>query len=233
MESGKIQRIGFLHALSIFFILMLCWITAVIIIYVSPKHHIEIDGKHHVIFCGAQLAINGLTGNYFFDTFFSLITYCGDGWFALVMLSFCIIAKWRFGLLLTGITLLATISTNFLKNVIFPFHHRPFFIFKHYDIHAFSVIPNSGLHIHNSFPSGHTTQAFALFIGLALHIQNGFLRWCLVCLALLVGFSRIYLGQHWTQDVIAGSCIGTCYAFLGYILSSWFQDQKRLRFKHK
>jgi undecaprenyl-diphosphatase len=58
-----------------------------------------------------------------------------------------------------------------------------------------------------SFPSGHTTTAFAAAVAVgALHPR---LRWPLIVLAALVGLSRVYLGVHYAFDVLAGAALGT------------------------
>lgn len=67
-----------------------------------------------------------------------------------------------------------------------------------------------------SFPSGHTTVAFSLAVLLS-DINEG-LRNYLFGVAVLVGFSRIYLGVHYFTDVVAG-------AVIGYIVSKIFLEK--------
>ena len=57
-----------------------------------------------------------------------------------------------------------------------------------------------------SFPSGHATTAFAAaaVVG-ALYPR---LRIPVYGLAALVGLSRVYLGVHYTLDVLAGAALG-------------------------
>jgi undecaprenyl-diphosphatase len=58
-----------------------------------------------------------------------------------------------------------------------------------------------------SFPSGHATTAFAAAVAVGtLHPR---LRWPLLGLAAMVGFSRVYLGVHYGLDVLAGAVLGT------------------------
>jgi membrane-associated phospholipid phosphatase len=58
-----------------------------------------------------------------------------------------------------------------------------------------------------SFPSGHATTAFAA--AAAVGVLHPRLRWPLLGLAAVVGFSRVYLGVHWGLDVLAGATLGT------------------------
>lgn len=57
-----------------------------------------------------------------------------------------------------------------------------------------------------SFPSGHTTNATATFGSYSIYQKNDSkaLKILLWCLAILVGFSRNYIGVHTPQDVIVG-----------------------------
>ena len=78
----------------------------------------------------------------------------------------------------------------------------------------------------HSFPSGHTITAFALFFGLALIVKNKWLKVLFFVMASLVGYSRVYLSQHFAIDILAGSAIGIlsawiCYPLLGKMEKKW------------
>lgn len=73
----------------------------------------------------------------------------------------------------------------------------------------------------NSFPSGHTTGAFALFCLLSMLLTPKYRIWGLLffLIALTVGYSRIYLAAHFFTDVYAGSIIGTVFSLLIFVLT--------------
>jgi undecaprenyl-diphosphatase len=57
-----------------------------------------------------------------------------------------------------------------------------------------------------SFPSGHTTVAFACATVLSYFAPK--LAPVLFLLALAIGFSRIYVGVHYPLDVLGGAALG-------------------------
>ena len=71
-------------------------------------------------------------------------------------------------------------------------------------LHAVSGVE---LHSSHSFPSGHTITAFAFFLSLALFSKRPLVHLLCFVAALLVGYSRIYLSQHFALDVLVGSIV--------------------------
>jgi undecaprenyl-diphosphatase len=62
-----------------------------------------------------------------------------------------------------------------------------------------------------SFPSGHTSGAFVVFVLLALFLATRHRHAAIagaVLLAGLVGVTRVVVRAHWTTDVLAGYCLG-------------------------
>lgn len=67
----------------------------------------------------------------------------------------------------------------------------------------------------NSFPSGHTTAAFALYGILAFHLpKTVFFTVTCFLLAAMVGISRIYVVAHFPKDVFLGTFLGLVSALL-------------------
>ena len=60
-----------------------------------------------------------------------------------------------------------------------------------------------------SFPSGETTQAFAVASVIAAHYDSLWVKASSYGIASLVGMARMYEDAHWTSDALAGALIGT------------------------
>jgi membrane-associated phospholipid phosphatase len=78
------------------------------------------------------------------------------------------------------------------------------------------------VHLHQgwttSFPSGHTTAAFAFFSLLAFFIPQQVFKIVCLMLAVLVAFSRIYMVQHFLKDITSGMITGFCIALVVFVM---------------
>ncbi len=82
----------------------------------------------------------------------------------------------------------------------------------------------------NSFPSGHTSEAFSLATSLTIAYPKWYIIVPSYLWATSVGYSRMHLGVHYPGDVFAGALIGSGSAFLTRKLSNWYfkkLDMKR------
>lgn len=154
------------------------------------------------------------------NPFFTYITYLGDGIAIAIFLAVTLFIRYRATLYLGLSAAVSGAITNLLKNYAFDDVNRPHYIFKYvyreYELNL--VLPPSEMHIHHSFPSGHTTGAFALFTALMLISRKPKWAWVFFTLAMLGGYSRVYLSQHFFMDIYAGSLIGSLTAILFYLL---------------
>lgn len=104
----------------------------------------------------------------------------------------------------------AIMSTFVLKNIF----RRPRPIYVKQVVPIFlnktTFLNNSTCPRDFSFPSGHATTAFAA--ATILTAFNKKRKWLYYLTAVLISYSRIYLGCHYFFDVLVG-------AFLGYLLS--------------
>ena len=79
-----------------------------------------------------------------------------------------------------------------------------------------------------SFASGHTTASFAA-AGVMVRFLNKPLGIAALCYAVLVAYSRLYLGVHYPTDVICGCLIGLSGSIFVYYIYSKRFDMKSYR----
>lgn len=163
-----------------------------------------------------HLFINSIH-HHFLDLFFKYFTYVGDGFaiVAVALISLFISKRLSLQIILTGV--LVGIISQFFKKVVFGPVPRPSAYFEQLDIPLY-LVNNVDMHAAFSFPSGHTTAIFGLTTALLLAQKNAKFDFILITIAFLVGYSRMYLSQHFLIDVFAGSILGVLIAISVYKL---------------
>jgi len=161
----------------------------------------------------------------FFDFFFFYATKAAEGiGLSLLFLYTLLHTRAHLFSLITGWSC-AALTTQLLKHTLFEDIKRPRTVFK--DTPGWHWVDGVRLYESASFPSGHTTDIFSLMCLLALWSGKKLTGACALVIALLVGFSRIYLSQHFLPDVLTGSVIGVSWALFWYRM--FFRSQWAVR----
>lgn len=160
--------------------------------------------------------------SYFFDILFKNLTIIGDGAFALVLLPYLILfAEFRTFLISLFGCFIAGMLAQFFKKIIFSAALRPGALIEQDLLH---MVDDVHLHSSHSFPSGHTTSSFALFALIAFfNRKNKNIQIISAVGAILVGFSRVYLSQHFMEDIIFGAFLGITGFFISFQLMQYFK----------
>lgn len=150
------------------------------------------------------------------DYFFRYITWLGDGFIPFVLGIAFSFSSYRKGLITFASGIFSGIVAQFFKRIVFPEIIRPSAYFDGIaDLH---FVDGVSLHHSFSFPSGHAASAFAMYLSVALLSKNQFVKASMFFLATLVAFSRVYLSQHFLNDIYAGSVIGVFCSIVAVVL---------------
>jgi len=76
-----------------------------------------------------------------------------------------------------------------------------------------------------SFPSGHTSSAFAMATALSLSTKKWYVAVPSYAYACAVGYSRMRLGVHFPTDVLGGMVLGISSSLLVFQIDKWIQKK--------
>lgn len=204
------------------------------------NHHTGAVRAIAVILIGATLSLvvyyyniplfRLINGHYseFGDRFFPLITCLGDG----LVLGIFLFLLWPDSAVHTLLGLESLVISGLIARIL---KHsltvpRPPAVLEQVHIVGFEYFKNS-------FPSGHATSAFAVAFLFYAYFTHRAWKALAIILAVLVGYSRVYLGIHFPLDVLAGAVTGLfCTKFIlrhKIHLQGWldtFSDERRRLF---
>jgi len=201
----KILRNNAFFLLPYFIVLLI--LIPVFILYPKPEIHLWINQYN----------------SSFYDWFFKHITFLGDGLVIIIISILLLFISLRYAVYILSAYLSTGLLTQILKRIFFENTVRPSFYFN--DLTSLHLVDGVKLLSGRSFPSGHATSAFALFLCFALISGNRYIKLACFIMACLVAFSRVYLSQHFLIDVYTGSIIGAAGAIVFYQV--FFQGNRR------
>lgn len=142
------------------------------------------------------------------DAFFRFYTHLGDGLVPTGLAILLLFVKDLRAFMMLGLSCgLSAIAVQSLKRSVFADHDRPG---RFRDaLGEMDWVPGIEQMQHFSFPSGHSTCAWSMCLALAVIIGSRKSVLPLLLIAALLAFSRVYLSQHFTEDILAGSVLGT------------------------
>jgi membrane-associated phospholipid phosphatase len=187
----------------VFFILLSFFFLGLILIILTDKYglHLELN-KHYTPF---------------FDIFFKTLTHLGDGisfGFLIVIILF-FKRDWATSYIIAGVATL--LISYILKHLIFD-DYRPSALLGEQLRYVEGVVMKTK----HSFPSGHTTAIFTMGILSILYFKKYWIQLLILSITILVGYSRIYLSQHFLEDVIAGAFLGSLIAMISFSLGNHY-----------
>jgi undecaprenyl-diphosphatase len=191
-------------------------------------------------------ALNG-SDSVLLDNFFYLYTYKWT-WVIFYLCFLLFFIKYKNGkeILCTVlfIALLVLICDQLSSHVFKPLFHR-FRPTNHPDFQDVVDVFRHGDYEYRGsgygFISGHATNSMGFAVFTALIFRNRFFTISILLFALLMGYSRIYLGRHFISDVVVGAAVGAAvgygvYKLYMYARKNWAKiddDKSALVYAHK
>jgi membrane-associated phospholipid phosphatase len=159
------------------------------------------------------------------DFFFQYFTHAGDGIFWVPVGLYFIFFKRKLLPLILSAIVLSTLLVQTGKKIIYPNEARPTAAIESTTQSPIHTVKGVTVHSNNSFPSGHTTTAFSLFLLGCLLLPYTYFWLIGFTAALLAGYSRVYLAQHFPLDVGAGIVCAVISVYLSLQIQKLFNKR--------
>lgn len=157
-----------------------------------------------------------------FDYVFRFWTYLGDGIIWAPLFVYVLFFKRDYFISVLAALIICSLLTQFLKRAVFWNDFRPIVVLAG----KVRAIPGYHMNRMHSFPSGHTSTAFTLALLLASIVKKNIWVYVFPLIAFFVGYSRVYLAQHFVTDVLAGIFIGIVSAYFSLLIHEQFVKRK-------
>lgn len=206
----------------------------------KPASHFTVHSIYYACVSGALLILSLLVekgkdvlwinGHYTWltDSLFSMITMLGNGVIFVPIVLSMVFIRFHYAIISSGIALTHGLIVSLFKEIIFPGMVRPKNFLDHDLLH---FIPNIEVYGYNTFPSGHTATAFSAALFITLIARSWNVGLAALTVAIAVGYSRVYLLQHFLADVAAGALIGVCSTCIIWQLAKIFKKPAWIDFR--
>ncbi len=157
----------------------------------------------------------------FLDKLMVVITTLGENGIIFIAIALALLCTKKYrkaGVAIIAALLVMEVGNNLILKTIFarprPFNLDPTVYSWWHEVYKFPDLVSRPTSY--SFPSGHTSSAFAAGIALLWYDRKFGIP--LTIFAAVMGFSRIYVEVHYCTDVLIGALVGVVYALIGVLI---------------
>jgi membrane-associated phospholipid phosphatase len=154
--------------------------------------------------------VNGINGPVA-DFLAPFATDLGNGWTAVIIAAVLTLFSYRKALIIATAFAVTSIVAQVLKYIFDEPRPKLYFKDQLSRIHFVKAVE---ILSYNSFPSGHTITAFMLAALFTYWSRNKAWGLLFLLIAIMVGYSRMYLSEHFFEDVTAGSVVGVIFTVI-------------------
>ena len=180
------------------------------LLQVDSRFFLAINGWNNEVWDGIMWWISGKTT--WWPFYLLILVFLGwkKKWHILPMILFIVVV----------VTLTDQTSVHLFKNVFQRLRpcHEP-------SLEGLVHLVNNKCGGQFGFISSHAANSFGVAVLVSLWLRNRMITLVMLTWALLVAYSRVYLGVHYPGDVMAGAMWGAGCAWLVFFLYTWMQSK--------
>lgn len=189
MKVEIIQILRKIRPLLYPYLILLALSILLMLIYTKEDLYFAINRKHTV----------------FADVFFTYITNIGDANGCFLIAILVTLFNYRKGFLLATSYIVTFIVSEIIKHLVQAPRPHLLYVKKLSGIYLVKGVQMLDV---NSFPSGHSVSTFTAAVVLTYVARKKWYGFLMFTIGVSVAYSRMYLSEHFLQDVTAGSALG-------------------------
>jgi len=204
MKIGINDVLKQIRLFFILYLILLCICLVIKIIFTKEAIYFAVNSRY----------------SSFADDIAPYVTDIGNGWTILILSAILTLFNYRTAFLMASSYAVTSLLAQVVKYIFAS--PRPSLLYKA-KLSVIHVVKGVYLLQFDSFPSGHTVTIFSAAVVIIYLAKNKSWGILLFIVAVAVGYSRMYLSEHFFEDVTAGSVIGV----IGTVLWISFIDSKK------